>query len=286
MKVVSFKEQITRRLNIENLSPKNLGKADIHIHSNYSDAKNSIEIILEYVENKTDLDVIAICDHDTIDGAVEAQLIAKRRGFRFEVIVGEEISTRQGHIVGLFLKEAIPHGLSAPETLKLIKNQNGVTVAPHPFFHTRLRSRNRPIMDGVGFITLIRDKADIDAIEIINASLNITPTKENLRARFLNDTLLFKAEVGASDAHILDAIGKGYTIFEGKTAADLKVALENGQTRAMSQKWTLMSLIRYGFFFLPIGLRVFFYTLVRGRRKKRLKLIGVDDETLKSMVDH
>jgi hypothetical protein len=91
----------------------------------------------------------------------------------------------------------------------------------------------------------------------------------------LNDSLLFKAEVGSSDAHILDAIGMGYTLFEGKTAADLKTALENGQTRAMSQRWKLTSLLRYGFFFLPQGLRIFFYTLVRGRRQKRPQITGV-----------
>lgn len=273
MKVVSLKEQISKRLSIENLSPKNLGKADIHIHSNFSDAKNSIEEILEYVENKTDLDVVAICDHDTIEGAVEAQLIAKRRGFRFEVVVGEEITTRQGHIVGLFLSKEIPHGLSTKDTLEQIKNQGGISVSPHPFYHTRMRSKNSPIMDGVGFVTLIRDKNNLDAIEIINA----TPTlaKENLRARFLNDTILFKSEVGSSDAHILDAIGMGYTLFEGRTANDLKRALENGQTRAMSQKWGFWGLIHYAFFFLPQGLRIFFYTLVRGRRKKRPQITGI-----------
>ena len=92
--------------NIEKHTRTHLGKADLHIHSNCSDGKPSIEEILEYVEHKTDLDVIAITDHDTIDGALLAQELMKRKKYRFEVIIGEEISTKRGHIIGLFLKKA------------------------------------------------------------------------------------------------------------------------------------------------------------------------------------
>lgn len=249
-----------------------LGKADLHIHTNFSDAKPSVEEVLDYVQNETELDVIAICDHNTIEGARLAQEIVKTKKYRFEVIVGEEVSTLYGHILGLFLTQAVPSGLSTRETLERIKAQNGVTIAPHPFYHTRMKDKN-VIMDGIGIVTLIRDIPLIDGIEVING--NPILKKENLRARFLNDTLLVKAEVGSSDAHIVDAIGMAYSLFEGKTAEELRNALEFGQTRAIMNRWGFMALMRYLFFFLPRGFRIFLYTLIHGRNKKRPQLINI-----------
>ena len=80
-----------------------LGRADLHIHSLASDGIDGIAAILEFVERSTDLDVIAITDHERIDAAVAARTMARDLGHRAEVIVGEEISTLGGHLVALFL---------------------------------------------------------------------------------------------------------------------------------------------------------------------------------------
>ncbi|MFA5926938.1 MAG: PHP domain-containing protein [Patescibacteria group bacterium] len=244
-----------------------IGKADLHIHSNFSDAKPSIEEILEWTQKKTDLDIIAITDHDTIDGALLAQKIAKTKKYRFEIVVGEEISTKEGHVLGLFLTEKIKPHLTAHETLKQIKSQGGVSIAAHPFNYTRLNGGKMTLNDGIGMITLFKEKDLVDAVETVNA----TPTRnrENLSAQFMNDTVLFRAETGGSDAHILDAIGMGQTLFEGRHATELKDALLHNQTKAISKRWRLMALLRYLYFFLPKGLRLFFYTLFHGRRAKR-----------------
>lgn len=246
-----------------------LGKADLHIHTNFSDAKARLTDVLKYVEEKTDLNVIAITDHDTIDGAIEAQRIIKEEKYRFEVIIGEEVSTIEGHVIGLFLKKAIPAGLSAKEAIKKIKDQNGLVIMPHPLRHIRFNTGEKNI-DGVGFMVLLREKNNIDGIEIINA----TPTfhGDNLKAMFFNDTLLFKAGVGNSDAHIKKAIGMGYTVFEGKTAKDLRAAIENCQTKAFDKRWGILGLFNYAFFFLPQGLRLFVNTLLHGRKPKRLQI--------------
>lgn len=251
-----------------------LGKADLHIHSNYSDARPSVEKILEYVQNKTNLNVIAITDHDAINGALKAQKIAKQKKYRFEVVVGEEVSTKDGHILALFIKERIEPGLVARNTIEKIHKQGGIAIAAHPFYHTRLRSgRKSHLMDGIGFVTLIKEKENIDGIEVINA----TPTLKtiNRSARFINDSLILKAETGSSDAHILQAIGKAYTVFEGSSAQELYDALKNGQTRAMDGKWNIWALLRYLFFFLPKGLRVSVFTLFHGRQKKQPKVINL-----------
>ena len=83
-------------------------KADLHIHSNHSDGLASIPEIMEYVQHRTDLSVIAITDHNTIEGALFAQSLAEL--YDFEVVVGTEVSSSEGHILGLFLEEDVRAG--------------------------------------------------------------------------------------------------------------------------------------------------------------------------------
>ncbi|MFA7244154.1 MAG: PHP-associated domain-containing protein [Patescibacteria group bacterium] len=243
------------------------GKADLHIHSTFSDGSNSIEEILDYTETKTDLNIIAICDHDTVEGAYLAKKIAHEKNLRIKVVIGEEISTKEGHVVALFIEKAIPPGLSLPETLDQIEYQGGLAIAPHPMFHTRVRGKDEAVMDGIGFVNLIKYKEKFTGVEIVNA----TPWmgRKNLNAHFINSSLVFKSETGGSDAHILDAIGKGYTAFEGKDIKSLKYALEVGQTIAIGVRWKTLSLLKYAFFFIPKGIRIFFFTLLHGFTKKR-----------------
>ena len=244
-----------------------LCKADLHIHSHYSDGYPTIGQILAYVENHTDLDCIAITDHDTILGALEAKEIMRRKKYRFELIIGEEVSSRDGHIVGLYLHKPVPPGLSARKTIKLIHEQRGIAIAAHPFERTRFNNPHMVIMDGVGGNILVKNRHYFDGIEIVNA----TPTldDENFKASALNKTVLGLTETGSSDAHIPEAIGRAYTLYEGQTAKDLKKALRNGQTQAMLARWTVMALLKYLFFFIPIGIRLVINTIVQGKRPIR-----------------
>lgn len=241
-----------------------LGKADVHIHTNHSDAKPSVKEVLEYVEHQTDLDVVAISDHDTMDGYFEAQKIMAETSYRFELIAGEEVTSKQGHMLALFIKEPIKAGLDAMAVADEVHRQGGLVVAAHPFEKTRWNNQNEPMMNGVGYKTLRRLGHNFDGIEIINA----TPTlgDENFRALMINK-MLHQSEMGDSDAHIVEAIGKGYTLFEGKTAHDLKKAIVQHQTRAMSNKWTILALWKYAYFFFPRGMRIVWNTVVHGKTK-------------------
>lgn len=242
-----------------------LGKADLHMH--LGEAGKSVHQLLEHVQNNTDLDVIALTDHDRIDLAQEAQKMAKRGKYRFEVIVGEEVTSRDGHILGLFLKKAIPAGMSAHKTIREIKQQGGLAIASHPFQYMRWQQPHVISMDGVGLKVLLEERKNWDGIEVINASPLMAD--ENIRASIINRTVLLTAEIGSSDAHILPVIGKGYTLFKGRTAKDLAWAIKHQQTQAIHEKWTLRLLLRYAFFFLPEGVRLGIYTLRHGRRKKK-----------------
>lgn len=249
------------------LENKKLGKADLHIHSNFSDGRPGITEILDYVEDKTDLNVIAITDHDTLEGALLAKDIVDSGRYRFEVIVGEEITTKSGHILGLYLTEKVEPHQSVTKTLKDIKAQGGLAVASHPFQHTRFKDDAQATMDGIGAKELIKNKLLLDGVEVVNATPTLT--QENLSASILNRTVLFLAETGSSDAHILEAIGKGYTTFEGKTAKEFRHAIVTDQTIAIHDKWTFSALVKYLFFFLPVGFRLAGHTLFNTIKGKK-----------------
>jgi predicted metal-dependent phosphoesterase TrpH len=111
------------------VTPDVWSKADLHIHSDHSDGLARIPDIMEYVQHKTDLKVIAITDHNTMEGALFAKSLQDL--YDFEVIVGEEISSKSGHVIGLFLQQSISRG-SAGETIARISEQDGIAIVPLP----------------------------------------------------------------------------------------------------------------------------------------------------------
>ncbi|MDO8507083.1 MAG: PHP domain-containing protein [bacterium] len=240
----------------------NISKADLHMHTNISDGKSSVADVLDYVVKKTDLSVIAITDHDEIEGGYEAREIVKEKGYKIDVVIGEEVTAKEGHIVALFIKEKVEPGMSARETIKKIHEQGGIAVAAHPFYHTRFKSPEYVTLDGVGAVSLMKEK--FDAIETVSASPTLN--EENLKAKYINRALLFKSELGTSDAHIKEAVGMGYTLFEGKTAKDLEKAVRTGQTQAYLRKWkwNVWGLFKYGYFFLPKTFRNIVWGLRHG----------------------
>lgn len=223
-----------------------MGKADLHIHTAYSDGEPSVQAVLESVAMRGDLAAIAITDHDTIAGAELARQLVTHGNYPFEVIIGEEVTSCEGHIVGLFLEAPVPPGLSAAETIAAIHAQGGLAFAPHPFFHDRPR-RQRRTMDGVGTLAAA---LPFDAIEADNS----TPGLEwaNFRARRFAARHRLPA-LGASDAHILAAIGKSYTAFPGHSAAALRRAIIAGTTRARTRRYTVPELLAYLRFWVGYG---------------------------------
>src|SRR5437764_4862070 len=109
-----------------------LGKADLHMHSTYSDGIATIEQIFHYAQHYTDLDVIAITDHDVIEGSLRARDLWAKGNYRFDFAVGEEISTREGHMLALFIEKRIQKGLSNELSIELIHEQGGLAVVAHP----------------------------------------------------------------------------------------------------------------------------------------------------------
>src|SRR5919201_3532419 len=107
-----------------------LGKADMHLHTLYSDGTASLAEVLAYVEYHTDLDLVAITDHERIDGALRARELHAAGDHSFGLVVGEEITTRRGHVLALFLTERVPALRPLGETLERIHDQGGIAIAP------------------------------------------------------------------------------------------------------------------------------------------------------------
>jgi hypothetical protein len=163
---------------------------------------------------------LAITDHDRIDGAVEARDLAPTIAPEVSVIVGEELRTVDGDLIGLFLEEAIPPGLSADEAIAAIRAQGGLVGIPHPFDRFRgslLRAAN-----------LERLVGSVDWIEAYNARVAVGSGNERAQE-------LARAEgrpgIAVSDAHSAFEVGVAYTAFDGdpSTGAGLLAALPTAE---------------------------------------------------------
>jgi hypothetical protein len=196
-----------------------LGRADLHIHTKASDGVDSIATILDHVERATDLDVIAITDHERIDAALAARTMARDLGHRAEVIVGEEVSTLGGHLLGLFLTDRVRPLRSMRTTIAEIHEQGGLAIPAHPLVPYPLCAQ------GWVLRRLIRDpdpRVRPDAIEAFNPTMLGRPWHGRV-VRFADEHEL--PVVGNSDAHQAIAIGTGWSTFAGRTAEDLRGAI-------------------------------------------------------------
>lgn len=209
------------------------GKADMHLHTLYSDGTADIAALLHHVETETDLDLVAITDHERLDGAHRAREIHDRGSFSFDLVVGEEITTRRGHLLALFLTERVPPLRPLSETLERIHDQGGIAIAAHPM---------APLTPSLGRRSLLalHEAADprhrLDAIEVFNPSA-AGRSRRAARDR-LNEQILHLPGVGNSDAHVLEGVGTGWTWFAGVTAADYRAALRDDAVEPDGEDWS------------------------------------------------
>jgi predicted metal-dependent phosphoesterase TrpH len=169
---------------------------DLHMHTHWShDCAIDVAELLDHAE-EIGLGGIAVTDHNVFGGAREAAELAKNR--KLVVIPGEEVKTDgQGEVIGLFLREEIPRGMTFADTVAAIREQTGLVYLPHPF------DRMHAIPDPA---TLHRHVAEIDVFEVFNTRL--------LRESFNDEALRFARKYrllqgAGSDAHVLPGVGTG-----------------------------------------------------------------------------
>jgi predicted metal-dependent phosphoesterase TrpH len=191
--------------------------ADLHLHTSWShDCQIPVEELLDHAEAEG-LGAIAVTDHNVFGGAREA--VEQARARDLVVIPGEEVKTAdQGEVIGLFLSEEIPRGLSFGETVDAIRDQGGIVYLPHPF--DRLHAIPEPA-------TLHRHLAQVDVLEVYNARLLF----EAYNDEALRFARKYDLTMGAgSDAHVLQGVGTGAVrmrAFEGPE--EFLVSLRSGQ---------------------------------------------------------
>ena len=200
-----------------------MGFADLHIHSIYSyDGTSTISAILKHTADHTDLNVIAITDHDTVQGVREAMELAPYYGI--EVIPGCEVSTADGHLLALFIDRPIQAGLSLVETALRIGEMGGLCIAAHPMARgvnsLRFETIREALKDPRVAQTLV-------GVEAFNGGLIYTRSNPDV---ITQSRQLPLAQCGNSDAHLLEMIGHGSTQFAGKSVRDVRAALLSRET--------------------------------------------------------
>ena len=200
-----------------------LGRADLHIHTVASDGTASVVDILDHVDRSTELDVIAITDHERIDAALAGRVIARDRGLRFEVVVGEEVTTLGGHLLALWIERPIRPFKTLGATIAEVHDQGGIAIPAHPLVPYPLCAQGFALRR----LAAGKERFRPDALEAFNPTTLGRPWHGRV-VRFADE--LGFAKVGNSDAHALDAIGSGWTTFAGHDGERLRSAILAGTT--------------------------------------------------------
>jgi predicted metal-dependent phosphoesterase TrpH len=199
-------------------------RIDPHIHTLASDGVSDVESILAAAVARG-LDAIAITDHERIDAAQAARAIAVGRGLPIEVIVGEEISTRGGHLLGLWLTRRVRPWQSLKRSIALVHEQGGVAIVAHPLPPYPLSCASE------GAIRRLMDEADPiyhpDALESFNPT--VARMRWSRRVPALAEELGI-GSVAGSDAHAAAKVGSAVTVISGESAADLRTAIAERDT--------------------------------------------------------
>jgi predicted metal-dependent phosphoesterase TrpH len=170
-------------------------EVDLHMHTDHSpDCATPVEVLLETARDRG-LGAIAITDHNEVSGALEARRIAAEMG-DLKVIVAEEVKTaEQGEVIGLFLEERIPRGLTMAETIAEIRRQGGLVYVPHPF------DRFHSVPDYEHLLDIVEE---IDVLEVFNPRVAVTAFNEEAE-RFARK---YRIVPGAgSDSHVAQGLG-------------------------------------------------------------------------------
>lgn len=210
------------------MNTKRPGKADLHLHTSVSDGMSDVPELLDHIEEHTDLDVVAITDHDHIRGAWKTREVWANRSHRFDLVTGIEITTIDGHLLALFVEDPIDSLIPVERAIDEVHRQGGLCVIPHPMsWATRSLDRKSILrLTGSGHGLYF------DGIETATGST--TGRIWTRRAQSLNRERLNLPEIGGSDAHFTASVGCAYTEFPGRSAEELRSSILNRTTNAVS----------------------------------------------------
>jgi hypothetical protein len=191
---------------------------ELHAHSALSyDGRDPVELLLEQAR-AVDLDALAITDHDEIDASLDAAAMAEEYGLIG--IPGIEVSSADGHVLGLGIEQQVPAGRSFGETVERIRDLGGIAIVPHPFQESR-----HGVLEHITRAQL----AEADAIEVYNSRL--LTGRSNRQARQFAERRGLPMTAG-SDAHIAEMVGQARTLIDAEepTVDGILDAIRDGRT--------------------------------------------------------
>jgi predicted metal-dependent phosphoesterase TrpH len=208
-----------------------VGKADLHAHTchdSWGDGNQTVENLFRFVEEKTDLDLFAVTDHDSTDAARAAWRLYRRGGYRFGFIPGVEVTNQSGHLLCYFPAGNIvdvPSLRPFWATVRYVHDHGGICVAAHPIF---------PPWLAPSLVRVLKRGGTLDGIEVVNAGISAGAQErlDGLAEQFAP----LAALVGNSDAHDQEAIGSAFTRYPGKGIDDFLQALYAKQTEPVFVK--------------------------------------------------
>ncbi len=218
-------------------------RLDLHIHSCYSkDCTSPVAAILEQAI-RAGLDGIAICDHDTVEGSLEARRLVDEMGLDLVVVPGIEVTTNRGHLLVLGADKAFPINSDPSDIIKMARERDCFIVAPHPY---------------KGYPKSLGDVSDldVDAIEVLNSRFILG--KFNKRAVKMAETLGLPM-LGNSDAHFIEMVGRAYTEIDAEPSVEAVF-------KAIMDKKTVVYGTR-----TPLGVQL--YQACLGVKRRMLNLI-------------
>lgn len=204
----------------------------MHIHTSRNDGTASVREILDFVRDHTDLDLVAITDHDRLRGAQEA--VQMSADYDFDVVPGVEVTTLEGHCLCLFVEHPIKMWRSLRWTIGQAHEQGAIVIAPHPM-SMLTRSIGRWSFERV--VRSTSPEIYFDAVETLNPSY--AGRIAEAKVRRLNRERYQLPEVGNSDSHHLEGVGTAYTVFDGTSVADYRRSLAEHATRPEGAYWDL-----------------------------------------------
>ncbi|MGV8174101.1 MAG: CehA/McbA family metallohydrolase [Methanothrix sp.] len=190
---------------------------DLHVHSNCSDGRDSVESILQAAVRRG-LAGLSITDHDTLRGSEKAVNIIREEQLELVLIPGAEVTTSEGHLLCLGIEELPPRGCSPEETADLAREQGGIAIVPHPY---------HPFRHAIGRIP------DCDAVEVYNSKhlFGIANARARMGARRRHLPM-----VAGSDSHFAATVGLGVTDLPAADAEEAVAAIREGRTRVIGRR--------------------------------------------------
>jgi predicted metal-dependent phosphoesterase TrpH len=201
-----------------------IGYADLHVHPSGDEVGARTSMAIYAALRASGLRIAVLADHDRVDVAQALVARSYDEGTPIELVVGEEITTREGHLVGIGLTALVPARLSLAETVAAVHEQGGIAVVAHPLLPTSLAASARLLVE----LAEADDRHRPDALEAMHPLAAWVPGWRRRVETFARRCGY--AVVGGSDAHVAHSVGRGRTGFRGDTLADLVAAIRARET--------------------------------------------------------